>query len=161
MLKYIVLYHGGVYTIGNVYLVLNLPGSLMLLGIIPGPSEPPLTVNSYLSALVTELLQLWQGDPMQVSSGSILCVQHYILPVAYDPQLDGRSVGFLVIQITLDVLVHIPTVLCSDYSCVDRSSRKMRSNQQHQQDTSILTTSTTMTDMAKTESKLGCRFSVL
>lgn len=39
---------------------------LSLLGVIPGPSEPPLTVNSYLSPLVKELLQLWKGVELQL-----------------------------------------------------------------------------------------------
>ena len=29
------------------------------MGVIPGPSEPPLTINTYLSHLVSELLSLW------------------------------------------------------------------------------------------------------
>ena len=48
--------------------VMNLPcahrykrQNVIVVGVIPGPSEPPLTVNSYLSPLVKELLQLWKG----------------------------------------------------------------------------------------------------
>ena len=51
------------YSIGDMYLVvMNLPRSeryhrknLILVGIIPGPNEPSLTINSYLSPLVDEL----------------------------------------------------------------------------------------------------------
>ena len=55
------------YSLGVVYLVIiNLPHAqrykrqnVILVGVIPGPSQPPLSINSYLSPLVKELLQLW------------------------------------------------------------------------------------------------------
>ena len=47
-----------------------------------------------------------------------------------------------------------------NYSCIDWSLWKTRNNQQHRQGVSKLTTCTP-TERAKTESKLGCRFSVL
>ena len=56
------------YSVGVIYLVLlNLPRSLrfkkeniFIIGLIPGPSEPPHNINSYLSPLVEDLLELWQ-----------------------------------------------------------------------------------------------------
>ena len=55
------------YSVGVIYLVImNLPRSdrfkkenIILVGIIPGPSEPPININSYLSPMVEELLVLW------------------------------------------------------------------------------------------------------
>ena len=60
------------YSIGVIYLVLmNLPraerfkkNNVILLGVIPGPSEPPLTINTYLSPLADELLILWNDGIM-------------------------------------------------------------------------------------------------
>lgn len=57
------------YSIGAIYMViLNLPRSLrfkeenvLLIGIIPGPAEPSLHLNSYLKPLVDELLELDEG----------------------------------------------------------------------------------------------------
>lgn len=54
------------YSVGVLYLVLlNLPRSLrfkpenvIIVGIIPGPSEPKLTINSYLKPFVKELGKL-------------------------------------------------------------------------------------------------------
>ena len=51
------------YSVGALYMVLmNLPRSerfkpenVLLVGIIPGPHEPKLTINSYLEPLVAEL----------------------------------------------------------------------------------------------------------
>ena len=39
----------------------------IVVGIIPGPSEPP-TINSYLHPLVTELLKLWNGVQLTIHS---------------------------------------------------------------------------------------------
>ena len=40
---------------------------MILVGIIPGPSEPHLTLNSYLTPLITELLTAWNvGFPLNV-----------------------------------------------------------------------------------------------
>ena len=55
------------YSIGVIYLVLTkLPraerfkkDNVILVGVIPGPSEAPITINTYLSPLVDELLILW------------------------------------------------------------------------------------------------------
>ena len=38
--------------------------NVILVGIIPGPSEPPLNINTYLSPLVDELLVLWNDGVM-------------------------------------------------------------------------------------------------
>ena len=55
------------FSVGAIYLAIqNLPRSLrykdenvILVGVIPGPSEPSLTINSYLAPLVQELQQSW------------------------------------------------------------------------------------------------------
>lgn len=55
------------YSVGAIYIVIaNLPRSerfkkenVILVGLIPGPSEPPIHINSYLDPLVKELLLLY------------------------------------------------------------------------------------------------------
>lgn len=57
------------YSMGVIYLVLlNLPRNqrfkwknVITLGVIPGPKEPSLTINSFLRPHVDELLELWNG----------------------------------------------------------------------------------------------------
>ena len=57
------------YSVGVIFLaVLNLPRNIrykrenmILVGIIPGPSEPHYHLNSYLEPLVEELNELWTG----------------------------------------------------------------------------------------------------
>ena len=63
------------YSVGAIYLVVtNLPRAerfrkenVILVGIIPGPSESPLHMNSYLKPMVDELNQLWEHG-MQITS---------------------------------------------------------------------------------------------
>ena len=43
--------------------------NVILIGLIPGPKEPPLSINSYLTPLVSELLKLWNGVQMPVPVG--------------------------------------------------------------------------------------------
>ena len=119
-------FNGCVYAVGVLYLVvMNLSRSqryrrqkIVISGIIPALNEPPLTINSYLSPMVTELLQLWQGVP-SVKVVKLWCVQHYLL-LHVTCRLDGRSVDFLVIQLTLDVLAVTVHFLKVDYSVIIR-----------------------------------------
>ena len=57
------------YSVGAIYLTIqNLPRSerykdenIFLVGILPGPSEPTLTMNSYLAPLVNDLAKAWNS----------------------------------------------------------------------------------------------------
>ena len=63
------------YSVGAIYIVItNLSRSmrfkkenLILVGIVPGPGEPPIHMNTYLDPLVEELKVLWE-DGIQVTS---------------------------------------------------------------------------------------------
>lgn len=69
----------GVYSIGVIYLTIqNLPREfryrtdmIVLVGIIPGPKEPRLNVNSYLTPLVLELQEAWETGFTVVSPQNI------------------------------------------------------------------------------------------
>ena len=60
------------YSVGVIYLVnMNLPRKLRFkrenilpVGLIPGPREPPTTINFYLQPSVKDLLVLWEGTPL-------------------------------------------------------------------------------------------------
>ena len=64
------------YSIGAMYIIVqNLLRSvrykkenIILVGLIPGPKEPKLTINSYLQPLVEELKQLWHGAYIPIPS---------------------------------------------------------------------------------------------
>lgn len=62
-------YDGTEYSVGAIYLVVqNLPQSerfkvenIILIGLVPGPTEPSKTINTYLGLLVDDLLKLYKG----------------------------------------------------------------------------------------------------
>ena len=62
-------YKHTVYSVGVIYFVVqNLPRTLrfkpeniIIVGTIPGPHEPKLTISTYLDPMVNELLELWRG----------------------------------------------------------------------------------------------------
>ncbi|XP_035697293.1 uncharacterized protein LOC118430485 isoform X2 [Branchiostoma floridae] len=64
------------YSVGVLYLVvLNLPReerfkeeNMIVVGIIPGPKEPKLNINTFLEPLVEELQYLWKGVLLQDNS---------------------------------------------------------------------------------------------
>ena len=90
------------YSCGALYIsILNLPRSeryssdnVVLLGVIPGPKEPDLTINSFLEPLVDELLQLWNGVVMKAHSSSVL-VRSALICVACDIPAACKVCGFV------------------------------------------------------------------
>ena len=65
----------------------------MLLGVIPGPKEPELTVNTFLEPFVNELLKLWNGVLMRTTSTTVL-VRAALLCVACDIPAARKVCGF-------------------------------------------------------------------
>ena len=65
------------YSAGAIYLsIMNLPRNLrfkreniILVGLLPGPDEQRHDVNSFLTPIVDELLQIWDGVQMMVMEG--------------------------------------------------------------------------------------------
>lgn len=68
----------------------------MLVGIIPGPHEPSLDINSFIGPLVSELNTLWDGKEMDVcgysSKQTIRCA---LLSAACDLPAGRKLCGFL------------------------------------------------------------------
>ena len=92
------------HSIGARYVVLlNLPRAerfkeenVMLVGLLPGPSEPKLTVNTYLSVIIEDLLKLDRGIEMNDSTpqGNNL-YRFRILSCASDLPATRKLGGFL------------------------------------------------------------------
>ena len=91
------------YSIGAIYMaVQNLPPeerynseNVILIGVIPGPHEPKKDVNSYLSPLVDELNQLWEGVLMQCASGVPVIFRAALICTACDIPASRRVSGFV------------------------------------------------------------------
>lgn len=161
------------YSVGAIYLtVMNLPRAVrfkqenvLLVGIIPGPREPALSINSYLTPLIDELLSFLKGVQMNVHGKGVRTVRCALLCLACDTPACRKAAGFLSHSATLGCskcLKKFPgPVGCKDYSGFDRSLWPPRSNDQHRKDVETIQRSSTKTEREQQESLHGCRYSVL
>ena len=162
------------YSVGVIYLViLNLPHSIrynreniILFGVIPGPSEPSLTVNSYLSPLVADLLKLWRGIQFKVPGKEETAIfRCALLGVACDLPAARKACGFLSFSANLGCSRCFQTFSSgfgkNDYSNFDREKWVLCSNDRHRLDVKKTLKCANKSQRAKLESKLGCRYSIL
>lgn len=90
------------YSVGAIYIaILNYPRNIrflkenmLLIGIIPGPHEPSLHINSFLEPLVKELLQLWRGIEINTTEG-IQTVRATLLCNSSDIPATRKVAGFV------------------------------------------------------------------
>ena len=163
-----------VYSIGVIYLaIMNLPreirfkrGNIILVGLLPGPSEPSKTMNTYLTPLVADLLTLWEGVSFSTYSSGTQLIRCALLCVACDLPAARKACGFL---------SHSANLGCSrcysdfgtgifgkqDYSGFDRDAWVPRTDQQHRSDVKTIQECSTKTEKQRKESELGCRYSCL
>ncbi len=92
------------YSVGAIYLtVQNLPCSqrykeenVILVGVMPGPSEPPLTMNSYLGPLVEDLNVGWNdGFVVKTHGDSEISLRIAVTCIACDIPASRKVCGFL------------------------------------------------------------------
>ena len=155
------------YSMGAIYLtIMNLPRELrfkqqnvLLVGLIPGPNEPSLHINSFLTPLVDELLEFLPGISMSVDSfNTPQIVRCALLCVACDIPACRKVSGFL---------GHSATLGCSrcskpfpgsvglkDYSGFDPSIWPPRSNEQHRKDVDRICKCRRKTERIRLESEL-------
>ena len=81
--------------------VLNLPRTVryiqdntILLGVIPGPKEPKLHINSFLAPFVSELKDLWTGVILKTAHGTQQFVRAALLAVSCDIPAGRKVCGF-------------------------------------------------------------------
>ena len=167
------------YSVGAIYLsVFNLPRSqryklqnICLIGIMPGPHEPELTVNSYIAPLVQDLLSFWDGVELSVVNGSHIerkVVRCAIICCSCDLPAGRKLCGFL------GHSAHLGCSKCKkffpsmgdgldglDHSGFQRANWIPRTNQSHRQDVHKLSQCKSKTELHRKESELGCRYSSL
>ena len=161
-------------SVGALYLtIMNLPydqrfrrENIILLGIIPGPCEPPRDINQYLKPLVKELLELLSGINMTVygESGPKV-VRCALIGVPCDMPAGRKACGFLghnaLLGCTKCCKVFPGSVGCKDYSGFDRNNWKPRSLADHRRSIHLIQQAKNKTERNKLESEFGCRYSVL
>ena len=163
------------YSLGAIYLTIqNLPRELrykedniLLVGLLPGPSEPKLSINSYLSPLVAELNEAWvNGITLETSDGTNTTFRLALTCVSCDLPASKKVCGFLSHNAKYGCnkcMKSFPTMVLgqTDYSGYDISKWQIRTGQKHRIDCNEVMKETTKTGIRNKEAQLGCRFSVL
>ena len=164
------------YSDGAVYLtIMNLPRAVrfkrknvILVGILPGPSEPRRDINSYMEPLVEELEDLWKGVRLCVNSRVILSqiiVRCALLCVACDLPARRKLCGFLCHYAKLHCskcLKQFPGVVGSvNYSGFDRACWLLGTDSVHRTHVRMFGQCVTKSERNMMESQLGCRYSIL
>ena len=161
-------------SVGVIYLVLlNLPRherykleNVIIVGIIPGPSEPKLTANTFLKLLVEELQELWNRNIRFSVEGSLLkkSIRVGLVCVSCDIPAIRKIGGYM---------GHMANQGCSrckknfykngslDFSGFDRSEWQKRTSAEHK----VLAKESLFEDTPSMQqsvcSKHGARYSVL
>ena len=176
----------GRYSVGGIYLsiqslpasIRNHPDNIILVDIIPGPSEPHLTLNIYLSPLTTELLSAWnEGFSLSVSRPNEQSMQTIIrvvlMCVACDIPATRKVCRFLGHRATLGCNKWLKAFqqmqesgsLWTNYAGFERSEWVMRTDENHRQSCKEIMvhfqTHGTKTVHEQAESQRGLRYSVL
>lgn len=162
------------YSLGAIYMtVLNLPRGIrnkqenvMLVGLIPGPHEPKHDLNSFLGPCVNDLLKLWDGVELNISS--IQCrkkIRCALLCVSCDLPAGRKVCGFLGHNARLGCSRCLKefsgSVGSMDYSGFARDTFVARSGTEHRALFLGTLNAHTQTERDRLESTSGCRYSVL
>ena len=164
-----------VYSVGAIYLtVLNFPRdirykpeNIILVGIIPGPTEPKYTINSFLTPLVVDLQKAWtDGFQLLTNYNDSIRVRVALACVSCDVPASRKVCGFLGINATFGCnkcLKRFGTSFRNptDFSGFDRENWELRTVEQHRQRVNQILTKVTKTSVRDEESKYGIRYSVL
>lgn len=162
------------YSCGVMFLsIMNLPRAIrykreniILLGLIPGPKEPSLSINSYLQPLVKELLVLWKGVRFQTSQQGSKLYRCALYCVACDTPAARKIAGFLGHSADLGCLKCYQSFGTGqfgqmNYSGFDRSLWNPRTEKQHRKDIQDIQHAHCKTKQRELESEHGCRYSYL
>ena len=154
--------------------VLNMPRhkrflqeNIILVGIIPGPKEPQLHINTFLRPLVVDLMLLWQGLPMELSNGMQVFVRAALICVGCDIPAARKVCGFVghrALKGCSKCLHSFPTAAFGekgDYSNFNRSSWESRSNYLHRDVAGKHQQCNTRAEQHAIERAYGIRYSVL
>ena len=160
------------YSLGAIYLsLLNLPRRLRLkpenvivVGLIPGPTEPKYTINSFLRPLVDELLEFWSGVSLNIQHQSIV-VRCALICVACDLPAVRKVCGFLSHSANLGCnrcyKVFPGGVGDKNYSGFNRNAWKTRTVKEHRKDVDKILKAKSVTEKKELETRFGCRYSEL
>ena len=169
-------YEHSQYSVGVIYLVIaNLSRcerykleNVLVVGCIPGPSEPKHSITTYLSFVVNELEKLWDGIPFYVDSNRIpITIRAALVAVVCDIPACRKVCGFTGFQAKLGCSKCLKMFHSRafgeklDYSEYDRSHWPQRNILQHMKSLEKLTTARSPSELSSLEAQSGARYSVL
>ena len=160
---------------GAIYLsVLNLPcrerylqENIILAGVIPGPKEPSLVMNSFLQPIIDELKQLWSGVIMKNCSGHSIVVRAALISCTCDIPASRKLCGFVghnAFRGCSRCLLTFPTECFGekpDYSNFDKSLWVLRTIQETREKASNYKDARTKAAQVKIERDYGIRYTAL
>ena len=161
------------YSLGAIYLTIqNLPReirykeeNIILVQLLPGPSEPKRSINSYMAPLVDELKQAWlKGIDLKIYNGTCATFRIALACVSCDLPASKKVCGFLSHNAKYGChkcmkAFGTPTFGQTDYSGYDRENWPARTNTQHRLDCNENFKQNTRTGIC--ESEVGSRYSIL
>ena len=160
---------------GVIYLtVMNLPRrerflqeNVILAGVIPGPKEPQLNINSFLKPLVDDLAKLWTGLVLYTKDKSPVFVRAALLCVGCDIPAARKTCGFVghgALRGCSKCLLEFPTDAFGDkpdYSNFNRSEWLPRSIAEHRKAALKHKAGNTKSALHEIERQSGVRYTVL
>ena len=163
------------YSLGVIYLAfLNLPRNerylrqnILVVGIIPGPHEPSLMINTFLRPMVDELKLLWNGVVVKPQSKNQSFVRAALLCIACDIPAGRKVCGFVghrALYGCTKCLKQFPTESfgsMNDYSGFDRDSWPVRNYAEHKRYANAHLAAKTKSEKDAIERAHGCRYSLL
>ena len=164
------------YSVGALYIYFyNLPReermkleNVVLLGLIPGPSEPKKVMNSYLSPFVNDMLQFWEGVPLwHECTKQLITIRMALLSVMCDIPATRKLCGFAGHSAAhgcskcLKKFSWSSTENKLDYSGYDRDSWEARTNAEYKVSSEHYLHAPTKTAKKQVVSEQGVRYSIL
>ena len=154
--------------------ILNLPRkerfsqeNIILVGVIPGPKEPSLHLNSYLEPLVTELLELWKGVILKNHNNHSVIVRAALICSSSDIPASRKVCGFVghnALKACSKCLLSFPTASFGekpDFSNFDKSQWTTRTNIEHRVNAERHRACNTQAARKEIEREHGVRYSAL
>ena len=161
------------YSVGVIYaVILNLPrctrykdSNVIIVGVIPGPNEPPHDINSYLGPMVTELLELYAGVWFKTPYGRRF-IRGVLLCFSSDIPATRKAAGFVGHNSIKGCSRCLKTFTTNsgnttDYSGYNRDSWAKRTNETHRHYAYKELTAKTKAEKRVVKQTYGARYSVL
>ncbi len=165
------------YSVGVLYVVVqNLPRTLrfkpeniIIVGTIPGPHEPKLTINTFLKPMIDELIELWKGTQIKAPNSTlgVRSVRVALACISSDIPATRKICGFYGFKARhgcSKCMKAFPTSGFSeatDYGGFDREMWPLRDMKTHYENALLAKNAVTKTARTAIESKVGLRYSEL